>query len=51
MFRTGRDTRFGSKTLFFTIKIEIGKKFISMSAKGANKQGGSMYYFAVPMPN
>ena len=38
MFRTGRDVQdLGQKTLFFTpLKIEIGKKFISISAQGTN---------------
>ena len=27
----------GEKTLFFTLKIEIGKHFISLSAKGTHK--------------
>ena len=37
MFQTGRDTSFGWKTQFFTLKIEIRKKCISWSVKGANK--------------
>ena len=37
MFQTGRDTNFGQKTLFFTLKIEIGKNCISRSVTGTNK--------------